>query len=167
MKRRAMLLAVVFCGMLLTLGCSQQPPAAPDTRAADEAAIRKAETDMLAAAVAKQAAAVAGFYDPQGSALPANGSIATGAEAIGKLWQAMFDLPGFTIQWATTKVEVARSGDMAHSEGTYELQLDDAKGNPIIDKGKYVMVWKKQPDGSWKGLADIWNSDLPLGPPAK
>ena len=37
----------------------------------------------------------------------------------------------------------------------------DPQGNPVTDRGKYVVVWKKQPDGSWKAISDIFNSDLP------
>jgi ketosteroid isomerase-like protein len=36
------------------------------------------------------------------------------------------------------------------------------KGNPVIDNGKYLAVWKKQADGSWKAEADTWNSDKAL-----
>ncbi|MBA2471329.1 MAG: hypothetical protein H0V41_03460 [Pseudonocardiales bacterium] len=56
---------------------------------------------------------------------------------------------------------MARSGDLAYSTGTY------AFANPPIDKGKFVDVWKKQADGSWKAVIDIFNSDLPVTPPAK
>jgi len=35
------------------------------------------------------------------------------------------------------------------------------------DKGKYVTVYRKQPDGKWKVVADIFNSDLPAPAPPK
>ena len=38
---------------------------------------------------------------------------------------------------------------------TYELAVNDPKGNPVKDHGKYIVVWKKQADGSWKAVADI------------
>jgi ketosteroid isomerase-like protein len=34
----------------------------------------------------------------------------------------------------------------------------------MVDKGKYVEIWKKQPDGSWKCAVDMFNSDLPAAP---
>src|SRR6266702_2067927 len=40
------------------------------------------------------------------------------------------------------------------------------KGKASSDRGKYLAVWKKQADGSWKAEADTWNSDL-LAPVAK
>jgi ketosteroid isomerase-like protein len=35
----------------------------------------------------------------------------------------------------------------------------------VTDQGKLVEVWKKQADGKWKTVADIFNSDLPASPP--
>ena len=33
---------------------------------------------------------------------------------------------------------------------------------PIPDHGKYIEIWRRQSDGSWKVALDIFNSDLPL-----
>ncbi|MGH9863540.1 MAG: YybH family protein, partial [Candidatus Acidiferrales bacterium] len=60
--------------------------------------------------------------------------------------------------FSSTKVEVARSGDIAYELGTFELTGNDAKGKPQTTKGKYVVVRKKQA-GSWKAAADIFNAD--------
>jgi ketosteroid isomerase-like protein len=32
----------------------------------------------------------------------------------------------------------------------------------VEDRGKYLEIWKRQADGSWKVALDIFNSDLPL-----
>jgi ketosteroid isomerase-like protein len=45
--------------------------------------------------------------------------------------------------------------------------MNDAKGKPVTDRGKYATMWKKQVGGSWKVVVDISNSDLPVTPPAK
>jgi ketosteroid isomerase-like protein len=42
------------------------------------------------------------------------------------------------------------------------LTTPDPAGKPVTDRGKYVTIWKKQADGSWKVIADIFNSDLPM-----
>jgi ketosteroid isomerase-like protein len=39
--------------------------------------------------------------------------------------------------------------------------VNDAAGNPVTVRGKWVGVWKKQADGQWKLVADIGNSDGP------
>ena len=69
--------------------------------------------------------------------------------------------PTATVIQKDGPVEVARSGDLAYVTGTYELSETDAKGKPMTDKGKYLEVWKKQVDGNWKCVIDMFNSDLP------
>jgi ketosteroid isomerase-like protein len=64
-------------------------------------------------------------------------------------------------------VEVARSGELAWVQETYEFSLQDPEGRLQEDRGKAVLIWKKQTDGGWKAIADIFNSDLPLSAPAE
>lgn len=161
----AMCLCVSF--VLGVLGCNsaQQPAAPPDTRAADEAAIRKADTDWSTAAQAKQVDGWVAFYTEDTVMLPPNDKLTSGKDDIRKAVTGLLTMPGLSLHWQPTKVEVARSGDLAYSYGTYELTYNDAKGKPISDKGKYTEVWKKQSDGSWKCVLDMWSSDLPAAPP--
>ncbi len=71
--------------------------------------------------------------------------------------------PGATFSAGTTEVEVAPSDDLAYTTGTFAIDLNNA----AIDKGKFVDVWKKQTDGSWKAAIDTFNSDLPAPSTAK
>ena len=66
--------------------------------------------------------------------------------------------------WIPIRVEVAKSGDMAYVSGTYTFDFKDASGKTVKDRGKYLVVWERQPDGSWQCSADAWNSDLPAAP---
>ena len=71
----------------------------------------------------------------------------------------MFAMPGAGLSFTATAVEVARSEDLAWEHGTYEFATTDKKGKTTTDKGKYLTVWKKQADGSWKVVADMDNPD--------
>lgn len=155
-----------FCA-IVALGCastSQQPLAPPDMRAADEAAVRKSDADWAAAGQSKQVDAWVAYYSDDAVVLPPNDGAATSKDSIRKTVGQLLGLPGLSIKWQATKVEVARSGDIAYAQGTYELGMKDPKGKPEADHGKYVEVWKKQPDGGWKCAVDTWNSDLPPMP---
>ncbi|MGA7930824.1 MAG: DUF4440 domain-containing protein [Candidatus Sulfotelmatobacter sp.] len=70
-----------------------------------------------------------------------------------------------SITWRPNKADVARSGELGYTSGTYEMSFKDASGKAVADKGKYLMVWKKQADGAWKVLFDMSNSDLPRASP--
>ena len=153
--------------VLALLGCSsaQQSAAPPDTRAADEAAIRKADADWVQAAQSKQVEVWVAFYSDDAVVLPPNEKVANTKDGIRKAVGELLGLPGLAVKWQLTKVEVARSGDIGYAYGTYELTANDAKGKPVTDLGKIVEIWKKQSDGGWKCAVDTWNSDLPAAPP--
>jgi ketosteroid isomerase-like protein len=61
-------------------------------------------------------------------------------------------------------VDVDGHGELAYTRGTYSLTMQPAGAAPMSDTGKFVEVWRKQPDGSWKIKWDIYNSDNPPPP---
>ena len=156
---------LALCGcialLLLAAACTQQAP--PDTRAADEAAIRDADAQWAKTAGAKDLEGTVAYYSDDATVLPPNSPMVTGKQGIRAVWAEMLG-PDTSISWQAGKVEVARSGDLAYIMGTYQLTMKDPQGNPVNDKGKFVEVWEKQADGKWKVGADIFNSDLPVAP---
>jgi uncharacterized protein (TIGR02246 family) len=139
---------------------------AADTKAIEQN-LRDLDDQWSATAGAKDLEKTVAFYSEDAMVLPPNASAATSKEAIRRVWQDLLASPGLVISWKTTKVEVAKSGDLACLSGTYDLTMNDASGKPINDHGKYVEVWEKQSDGKWKCGTDIWNSDLPAAPSEK
>ena len=126
---------------------------------ADEQAIRKLDKEWSAAAQSKDVDKTVSFYADDASALPFNAPIATGKEAIRQVWAHLTLLPGFALTFGPTKIEVAKSGDLAYDVGTFELKSNDAQGNVNTEVGKYVVVWKKQPDKQWKVVIDMFSTD--------
>ena len=131
-----------------------------------EQALRDLDSQWSAAAGAKDLDKTVSYYSNDATVMPPNASAARTKEAIRKVWQDLLASPDLSISWKATKVEVAKSGDLACLSGTYELTINDPSGKPLNDHGKYVEVWEKQADGKWKCGADIWNSDLPASAPA-
>ena len=132
---------------------------AGDTKA--EQALRDADAAWSKAAGSKDLEKTMSYYSSDAIVLPPNASAATTKEAIRKVWQDLLASPGMVISWKSTKVEVAKSGDLGFVSGTYELTMNDASSKPVNDRGKYVEVWEKKSDGKWKCGTDTWNSDLP------
>jgi len=62
---------------------------------------------------------------------------------------------------ATHTEDVMVGGSMAVETGTFEWTLQPKSGPAVKDKGKYLTVWKRQPDGTWKIVRDINNTDIP------
>jgi ketosteroid isomerase-like protein len=161
-KRRTAL--AVFL-LLLSLMFACQTQTASDTRATDEAALRNLDDQWSKAAGAKDVDKTVSYYANDAIVMPPNTPMATGKEPIRAIWKGMLGAPGFSGGWKSTKVEVAQSGDLGYVIGTYEFTENDAAGKPMTDRGKYLEVWKKQADGNWKCVADIFNTDLPLAAP--
>jgi ketosteroid isomerase-like protein len=147
-----------FLAGLALLASSCAPTAAPDMRAAEEAAIRATDEQWSATAAKNDLAGTVAFYADDAVMLPPNAPISRDAKAIHDSWAGLLT-PHTTLSWKVTKVEVAKSGELGYLYGTYELSMQD----PVVhDTGKMVEVWKKQTDGKWKCIVDTYNSDLPL-----
>ena len=158
---RITFLLVALSLSFLTACQRQTATTIADTRSVDEATLKKLDAEWSKAAGAKDVDKTASYYADDAVVLPPNLPTINGKQAARAMWQGMFSVPGFGGGWKVAKLEVARSGDLAYVTGTYELSETDAKGKPMTDKGKYLEIWKKQADGTWKCTIDMFNSDLP------
>ena len=125
--------------------------------AADEKTVRDLDAQWSAAAAAHDVDKVVSYYSADAVVMPPNLPAATTAEARRKAWEDAGN-PSLTLSWKATKVEMARSGEMAVVTGTYDAVSTDSKIPG--DHGKYMELLKKQPNGDWKCTLDIWNSDM-------
>ena len=155
-------LVLAGCIALLSFAFGCQPQTTSDTRAADESALKDWDAQWSKAAGAKDVDKTVSYYADGAIVMPPNAAAITTKDAIRKTWNDLLTAPGFSGGWKATKVEVARSSDIAYVSGTYEMTINDAGGKPVTDRGKYLEAVKKQADGTWKCVADIWNSDIPM-----
>ena len=156
--------SLVFFLLLLSLLTACQTRATSDT-AADETALRKLDDEWSKAAGSRDVEKMVSYYSDEAVVMLPNIPTLTGKEPIQTLWKSMVGSPDFSGGWKATKVDVARSGDLAYVSGNYEFNEKDNSGKPISDKGKYLKVWKKQADSSWKCVADMFSSDQPAVEP--
>jgi len=156
-----------FCvlGLLMLAGCSQAPP---DTRDADARALRDGEAAWNKDWAAKDVERIVAHYADDGNVLVAAMPIFSGKEAIrGGMKQLLSD-PNIALSFEATQVEVAKNGELAYTRGTYSMTMTDpASKKPVTEKGKYITVYRKSADGSWKAIQDMNNADGPATPAAK
>ena len=124
--------------------------------------IRAADQAWLEAFAACDLERSLAFCADDCAVMPEHAPAAHGLEAIREVFCGWFK-PGLKIRWTPDRVEA--SGELGCSSGTYEMSFKDPSGRTVSDRGKYVVVWKKHPNGSWKVVRDISNSDLAV--PAK
>ena len=146
---------------LITVGVSAQQ------KGGDEAAIAKVRSAYQAAANKQSPAEIAKLFAADGVEMPPNAPAASGRaaiEAFHKGFAKQWMQHGMTITSTSTKVV----GDTAYDVGTYKQQImSNANGAVVDDKGKYVVLLKKDAAGNWAISHAIYNSDMPPPAPAK
>jgi uncharacterized protein (TIGR02246 family) len=141
-------------------GCTADKAAVVD-KAAEEAAIHARDAEYMRAVQAKDVKAAVALYAADGASLVANMPAAKGTAGLEKAFTEFFAIPGMSLNWKESKIEVGSGGDLAYSYGAYEMTMTGPKGEPVKDIGKYMTVWKKV-DGKWVVAVDMNNSDIPL-----
>ena len=155
--------------VLMLAACSQAPPPAPpDTRAADAQAIRDAITASSTASVGQNIDKFLAFYDPDASVFMPDAPVVTGLLAIKAAMQSAFADPNFSIEIQIAKVEVSKASDIGYAQGTFTQKATNPKTKKVeAREGKWVTVFKKETDGSWKAVSDIFNFTGPATPVKK
>ena len=155
----------ILSALLLSGGAAfAQQRAAAGSGGAD-AAIAKVRAAYQAAASAQDGEALARLFAPDGVEMPPNAPMQKGRAAIAA-YHKQFAAQMMVHNLAITPTETKVMGNVAYDVGTYTQMLMPTKsgGKNIDDKGKYVVLLKKDAAGNWAISHAIYNSDLP--PPA-
>jgi ketosteroid isomerase-like protein len=157
MKKNTSVLVVVALA-LSAVSCATET--GPTFTEADRAAIEAATEEAMAInPTGDHRAYVEHYYAPDAVVMPPNGEVIRGHEALIAFNE---EFPPYE-ELQFNHVEVDGAGDLAYVYGTYTMVMAAAEGEePAEDHGKYIEIWKRQADGSWKVALDIFNSDLPL-----
>jgi uncharacterized protein (TIGR02246 family) len=160
MRRLASLCAATTIAMTMT-ACNQ----APDTHDADVKALQDNETQWNQDWAAKDADKIAAHYADDAVVMVPGAPPDSGSVAIGTALKSMTSDSALSLQFKANKVDVAKSGDLGYTRGSYTMTLTDPQTKQVIhDHGSYVTTYRKQTDGSWKAVEDIATSEVP--PPA-
>jgi uncharacterized protein (TIGR02246 family) len=143
-------------------GCARMP-APPDPVAARKAAV-KAIRDLEAAWVkdanSKDPEKWVAYYADDATVLQANYPVAKGKDAIRATLKQTVTDPALALNFHADVVEVSASADLAYTQGSYEMTTTDPNTKmPVTEKGKYLTVYRKQADGSWKAVEDMQSPD--------
>jgi uncharacterized protein (TIGR02246 family) len=160
MKRLAALLGATAIAFTVT-ACNQSA----NTHDADVQAIKDIETQWNADYQAKDAAKITAHYSDDAVLMVPGEPSTVGKDAILAALKMMTADPVMSLKFQALKVEVAKSGDLGYTQGSYTLTVTDPATKQVInDHGSYVTVYRKQADGTWKAVSDIATSEVP--PPA-
>lgn len=105
-------------------------------------------------------ATLALYVDDNPMTMPPHSPTAVGKEAIAEAIGGLHAMGKLTVQDQFLDAHI--SGDLATMYGTFTLRVEPELGPAVDDAGKWVCACRRQADGSWKTLYNIWNSDHPL-----
>ena len=104
-------------------------------------------------------AAAVEFYTEDVKFLHPNTEIVSGKKAIKEFFEAGRALGLRRINFES--LEIGFEKNLAYERGVIKMKIEPEGGQAMIERGKYLVIMKRQVDGLWKVAVDIWNSDLP------
>ena len=165
-------LFLVFFSAALFIGCNNQQgqpttssksdstqTSVSNDHSSDSNAIMKADSAWDKASEAKSADGWLSFYSDDAIMMPPGENVCKDKASREASIKKMFATPGVSLRFQTNKVEVSQMGDMGFALGVYQWSSKDTTGKDYHETGKYCETWKKQSDGNWKCIVDIWNAD--------
>jgi ketosteroid isomerase-like protein len=156
--------ALAGAALLLVSACAA-PAAAPPAidHAAEVEALRAAAMAYHEAASTKNAGAVVALYDEGALMVPPNGELVHGLAGVQNYRFGFIETPGVELEFDLQRVEVSSAGDMGWTLAIGQITINRDEGPPGQDIVRDFHTWKKQADGSWKVVVDMWNSGMPAG----
>ncbi len=136
---------------ILAMSCHQQNV---DTKAEGEEVMRLSK-EWSQAASAGDVEKIIGYWADDAVVMSAGQPVLNGKQAIRKMVEESYKMPGFRISWQPQRVVVSESGDMAYLLENSQISFLDSTGKPFTINNKAVSIWRKQNDGTWKNAVDI------------
>jgi len=154
--------AVLVSTLVMVTGCNNSTAQA-DNHDADVKAIREDVARWKSDFDAKDLDKLVSHYTDDVISMAQGLPIATGREAARAVVKGLISDPVFSQPvLEVSRVEVAKSGDLAYVVARYQATMTDpVSKKPFNDRGSVVEVYRKQNDGSWKSAADIATSEVP------
>ena len=134
-----------------SFGCQHQEPSA------SQVDLGQMNRDFAAALNAKDAKMAASLYTEDAVLIPPGEAIVRGRANIEAYWKAAIESGGVRDASVET-IDAQSSGEFGYEIGTFVLTANGPNGEPVKDKGRYIELLKRGPDGKWYSTAGIWNA---------
>jgi len=163
-------LTVFFCGALLACSPAEQPESGAQASLATQSmesvaaleALIEADSQFLEASQsAGMAEAYRRFLAPQAIQMLNGYPPVEGRDNIyANFADFADDSAGISLSWELEGADVAASGDLGYTWGTYFYIGPDEAGEEGLIEGNYVNIWRKSAAGNWEVILDIENRTL-------
>jgi len=124
--------------------------------AAVEQAIRAKESGWMDAYNKHDAKGLAGQYEADASLASSGAALMTDAGSRDAFLKGFASDPALKVDFASDRIIVATSGELASSRGHYSMTFTDPATKVVrTETGSYLTVYRKAADGSWKAVEDF------------
>lgn len=148
-------LRLSIAGLVLAAGCAA-PPAEPRLDlVAVERELMEADRDFARETAARGVDGWVEAFAEDGKMM-SGGPIIEGHAAIREAMGAL-SRPGYSLEWEPLAAEASASGDLGFTHGTYRREVQREEGEPLVETGRYVTIWRRDPSGAFKVVLDIGN----------
>lgn len=149
---------VPLAALVLALsGCSAPEPSTQPEVAASKIELGRMNRDFAAALNARDAKAAAALYADDAVLFPPGEPLVRGRQAIEEYWRAAIESGGVRDVSVET-IDASSSGSLGYETGSYVLTANGPDGDPVIEKGRYVELLRREQDGRWLSTHGIWNA---------
>jgi len=153
---------VALRGVVAALAAATAPACAPAPAPPPDPGVLMEADRAFAADVAEGGSrAWTSWFAEDGSMVQPGVGLVSGRETI-LSFMAGLDGPGVVLRWEPDYADISASGDLGWTTGTYRSESPGPDGEVRTGQGRYVTIWRKQADGSWKVAMDLGN---PTDPP--
>ncbi len=145
------------CRALLSLGALALASCAPSVNLeAERALLQQADEWYTATANAGDVDGLTALYAEDATRYSPSGESTTGIEAMRAFAEGVASTPGFNITTQRLALEVGEGGDMGYTLNLLELSVTGPDGDPVIQQLRDFHLWRKEADGAWRIVEDIW-----------
>ena len=109
---------------------------------------RRFAAEVAAAAPSDRAAVWAGWFVPEGRQI-VPGAVVQGTESIASLMEGAFTSSGYSLEWDPDSATASADGTLGWTTGRYVNRREGPDGS-VTAEGRYLSLWRRMPDGSWK-----------------
>jgi ketosteroid isomerase-like protein len=95
------------------------------------------------------------FAADSGRQIDEHGDFITGPAAIREAMRGLLNDTTRSLRWAPDQAEISADGSLGYTWGRWTMTARDSAGAHQTGQGRYLTVWRRQPDGSWKYVADV------------
>jgi ketosteroid isomerase-like protein len=152
MKTMYKAISIITILLLTSLNCQKNPNIDKEKEV-----LLKVDTEFSKMSIEQGAAEAFYYYFAEdGMQIRPNGDPVVGKETIR---EQLTSTQKFTLKWEPKTAVVSKLGDLGYTWGTYKTIIEVQDSSELERTGKYLTVWKKQSNGSWKVIADIGTQD--------